>query len=78
MINKDTPFKDILRAIRWKSCDKDNMEFTAIISYAIMDRISEFLGENNDDSVSNRKSPKQTNTGTSKEDTSRTSTYGGL
>jgi hypothetical protein len=40
MIKKNAPFKEILRAIRWKSCDKDNMEYTAVISYAIMDRIN--------------------------------------
>ena len=36
---------DALKAIKWKSADKDNMEFSALIPYNIMDTIRAALAK---------------------------------
>lgn len=38
-----------LRGIKWRSADKDNMEFSATITYSQMDAIRAALKENSDD-----------------------------
>lgn len=37
--------KDLLGRIKWKGADKDNMEFSALITYSLMDAILEALKE---------------------------------
>ena len=37
--------RDALKSIKWKSADKDNMEFSALIPYNIMDAIMAALAK---------------------------------
>ena len=40
---KDRILRDVVRSIKWKSIDNDNMEFQATITYTQMDNIRKGL-----------------------------------